>query len=167
MNPLPGTIHGTQHDWNQAAMAQFAIMMEQLQRLENRMTAAEERAEERMQLFRQQMNASLQQINMALDRTARAEQQQRRTTALVINQQRRAQNTSTWLCCRKLFITHLVPLCSQTTGADIERFPRTYGDIGLLDENDARRILTDLEISAHDCTLAEMQDLIRFYVVYP
>ncbi|KKP07430.1 hypothetical protein THAR02_00492 [Trichoderma harzianum] len=119
-------------------------MMEQLQRLENRMTAAEERAEERearaeerMQLFRQQMNASLQQINMALDRTARAEQQQRRTTAF------------------------------QTTGADIERFPRTYGDIGLLDENDARRILTDLEIGFDGCTLAEMQDLIRFYVVYP
>ncbi|KAL6822276.1 hypothetical protein V8C40DRAFT_43486 [Trichoderma camerunense] len=112
----------------------------------------------------------MQQTNLDLQqRMNLAETQRQRTAAGFRNLDRRAQNTVT-LHAHRLMATatpgRLAPLVSLVTGREIEGFPATFDDIAQINENDARRILADLEVATDGLSTAEMRDKIRSQVHY-
>ncbi|QYT05777.1 hypothetical protein H0G86_012659 [Trichoderma simmonsii] len=118
----------------------------------------------------QRMNHSLEQWTLNLQRQRdMAETQQRRRVALNANQSRRAQNTMAWYSGRPggpFTPGRLAPFVSLVTGREIEGFPATFDDIAQINENDARRILADLEVATDGLSTAEMRDKIRSQVYY-
>ncbi|KAL6798670.1 hypothetical protein J3E68DRAFT_296369 [Trichoderma sp. SZMC 28012] len=112
----------------------------------------------------------MQQTNLDLQqRMNLAETQRQRTAAGFRNLDRRAQNTVA-LHGHRLMATatpgRLAPLVSLVTGREIEGFPATFDDIAQINENDARRILADLEVATDGLSTAEMRDKIRSQVHY-
>ncbi|KAH0524483.1 hypothetical protein TsFJ059_006987 [Trichoderma semiorbis] len=140
-----------------------------LDRLDERMNAAEARATTN----EQRVAAHLDRLDERMAAAeARATANEQRTAALHIrimamanNLDRRAQNAA---CCQffKSPLTALAPLVDLRTGHEILGFPTTLAELSQLDEATARSILDALEVRHEERDWAGVIELLRYHAYY-
>ncbi|KAH0528382.1 hypothetical protein TsFJ059_003257 [Trichoderma semiorbis] len=130
----------------------------QLQRLSDRMDAAEQRA-------------AAYETRAAANEARAAEMDNRiaanniRITAMFKNLDRRAKNAACFRCWQTP-ATPLLPLVNLTTGQEIIGSPATVEQLSRIDEAATRNILDALQIEHYNHDAAGARELLRFYTMY-